>query len=69
MSPGMKSLFKTVFHLLLMVYFAQIGVSLLLDDADRWTRWLTIEHHVALFFSCLLVGGVMWAYERIKNKK
>ena len=52
----MKSLLKRLLYLLSIVYLVQFVICLFSNDADKWSRWISIEFHLGLCCACLFVG-------------
>lgn len=59
---------KLFSRLLLIVYSAQIILSLFRNDPELWSAWKTFAFHSALWAATAFVALGFWAYDKLNKK-
>ena len=59
---------KLFLRILLIVYSAQIILSLFRNDAVLWSAWKTFSFHGALWAAAAFVAAGFWAYDKLNKK-
>ena len=61
--------FKDFLRFLVLLYAAELIVSLLSDAVERWIQWASVDLHLGLWIACLILAAIHWVYDRINKKQ